>query len=280
MIKAAIIYQDKDYLQLEQCCSQLYKNGEINLFSDPWEALLFFTDEFKVDIVIIDVDIVACDDLKLVKLISALFPKMMIAFTSESERYALEGFRYHIVNYFLKPYTEVKLRETLDKAKHLKQLNKEKEIFVRMFGSFEISIDGKPIRWNNSKSKELFCLLIDARGMPVSSEKLQGILWPNSDDTRAATSLHTALHQLRKILENNEIGEILECGRGRQRVKIELFCCDSYEFERCMDKGNKKAYLKAFELYRGHYLENENFSWKYFNRIRFEMQFEELLTKI
>ncbi len=279
MIKVAIICKREDYPQLEGCCSQL-KNAEISYFYDPWEALLFLTEEFKVDLVILDVDIEACDDLKLVKLISSLFPKMLMGFTSESERYALEGFQYNIVNYFIKPYTEEKIKEMLEKVISLKQLKKEKEIYVKMFGSLEISIDGKPIRWNNSKAKELFCILVDARGVPVSSEKLRTILWPHSDERKGAISLHTAMHQMRKLLDSHGIGDIVECGRGSQQVKAELFCCDSYEFEKYIEKGNKKALTRAFELYKGHYLENENFNWTYFNRIRFEMQFEELLNKI
>lgn len=53
----------------------------------------------------------------------------------------------------------------------------EKTISIRTFGYFSVSINGMPVRFSNSKAKELLALLVDRNGSVVTMEQVIDVLW-------------------------------------------------------------------------------------------------------
>jgi len=75
---------------------------------------------------------------------------------------------------------------------------------VRMFGRFEVWRGDSPIpesAWFTRRAKQLFKILLLARGKPVPSDQLLDWLWPRSDPQRAAITLRSTVHALRRALE-------------------------------------------------------------------------------
>lgn len=75
---------------------------------------------------------------------------------------------------------------------------------VRMFGRFEVWRGESPIpesAWFTRRAKQLFKILLLARGKPVPSDQLLDWLWPHSDPQRAAITLRSTVHALRRALE-------------------------------------------------------------------------------
>ncbi|MDD2216627.1 MAG: response regulator [Eubacteriales bacterium] len=261
---------------LRNVFDQLNLMDSIQIFTDEWDALVNILESDKIEGIIINVDLACCDGLRMIKVLESINPDHGFVFVSDSGRYGVEAFNYNVVDYFKKPYTKDKLKESISKLKERYVTNQDKKIYIQTFGSFEIFVDGKLVPWGNSKPKELLAFLVDARGANVSSLKIQRTLWPDSDAKKSASSFHTTLHSLRRTLIDLKLDELLESSRGSLRINTDMFECDFYEFENEIQLGTKESLIKAFELYQGHYLENNCFEWSSFNRIRLKIKFEEI----
>ena len=249
-------------------------------FSDPVDTLNCAMESRDRLNCFIDVDSSSCDGLKLIKLLKKLNTSASIVFMSKSGRYAMEAFELDIVDYLKLPPEEEKITEAVKKLEAVNSRDESNGVYIKTFGAFEIIKGGVRIPWKNSKPKELLAFLVDSRGDDVSSEKIQRTLWEDSDRDKAASTYPTTLYQLRKKLGNNGIEDILVGSRGSQRVDTSRFKCDMYEFEREAAEGTKEAYRRAFELYKGGYLENNSYKWSRLTRVRLQMQFEQVLQEI
>ena len=64
---------------------------------------------------------------------------------------------------------------------------------VRLFGPFEVSVDGKPASgFDSDKVRALLAYLISEADQPHRREKLVGLLWPDFPERAARTSLRRA----------------------------------------------------------------------------------------
>lgn len=82
-------------------------------------------------------------------------------------------------------------------------LNWPWRIKIYTLGRFSVVIDGKPLRFSGKsqqKPLELLKTLIALGGRDISREKLEGILWPDSDGDKARQAMVTTVHRLRRLL--------------------------------------------------------------------------------
>jgi len=75
-------------------------------------------------------------------------------------------------------------------------------LHVRLFGSFELERDGRPVqRFASRKSGELFAYLaLNRRGLHTR-EHLAGVFWGESEEERARHALNTTLWRINRVLE-------------------------------------------------------------------------------
>lgn len=111
------------------------------------------------------------------------------------------------------------------------QNNPEKRIFIRTFGYFDVFINGQSVLFKFSKAKELLALLVDRRGGYVTSAEAIGCLWENEEANKLTLSRYRKVAmQLKQILEENDILDIIEIHRGTRRVNTSRFDCDLYNY--------------------------------------------------
>jgi DNA-binding SARP family transcriptional activator len=152
-------------------------------------------------------------------------------------------------------------------------LPKKHALQVRCLGRFTLSYDGKTVgKWQSVKAKSLFeCLMIKPRE-PVVKEALMEVLWPDCDPQSANNNLKSAIHGLRRTLDQlpgdgNLNPVVFTQGSYLIDPDVDLWL-DVEEFEehwtagRRLEKENRKAEAtREFEageqLYRGDYLQDE-----------------------
>ncbi len=71
---------------------------------------------------------------------------------------------------------------------------------VRLFGTFAIQHDGKPVVLSSRAAQSLFAYLILTAGSQHRREKLAGMLWPEDPEERARAYLRHELWRIRKAL--------------------------------------------------------------------------------
>lgn len=151
-------------------------------------------------------------------------------------------------------------------------------VAVRYLGDFSAHVGGAPVeRWRAGKARHLFQYLVLNRGKVLSRDKLQEMLWPDSDWSPRSSSVKVAMHALRRILRDNDgtgrppAVEIVFQDNGyllRARdiwVDVEEFAAQCRQGRTAQIRGDHQlavaAYSRAVELYTGDFLAADTQDW-------------------
>ncbi len=164
-------------------------------------------------------------------------------------------------------------RETLSDAfSQISQILAKKEsakIKVQTLGNFEVWVNGKKLNskdWGRDKSVQLFQFFLIARSRKaLLKDSIVDKLWEDDLDDQG---FKVALHGINKALEpdrksHSETNYLQRNGHAYQ-LNFEQIFIDSFAFEALIsignqllstdEKGAKKAYRLALELYKGSFL--------------------------
>ncbi|MBX9603809.1 MAG: tetratricopeptide repeat protein [Bryobacteraceae bacterium] len=163
---------------------------------------------------------------------------------------------------------------------------------IRLFGSFRVLVDGRPVddgAWGRRKSKTLLKLLALAPNRELHREQLAELMWPEAEPGVAQNNLHKTIHAARRALQPD-----LKDGRGslylsnvEERLALtapSAVWIDATEFERlgaaALSGSDSAALDPALELYTGVLLPEDRFEdWATGPRERLSRLFQELLAR-
>ncbi len=146
-------------------------------------------------------------------------------------------------------------------------------VVVRTFGSFQLFVDGAPIRFGRKSPQKLLELLqamVVLGGADLPEEKLSDMLWPDSEGDAARHALETDVYRLRKLLGNSE----LLTQRGR-RLSLDRRRCwvDAWALEAALQRARAlppvpdaieelvQMTSAALEIYQGPFLHADERRW-------------------
>lgn len=124
------------------------------------------------------------------------------------------------------------LSDSFEEGRHIiVNLPPSKDIYIRMFGNFDVFINGKPVLFRNKKSKELLALLVTHRGGLVSAEEVIASLWENEPVNKTTLSRYRKVAmRLNRTLEEYGIEDIVFTENRHRRVDTSKFKCDYIEY--------------------------------------------------
>ncbi len=202
--------------------------AELYGFSDPFEARDLAKEE-KVSVAFLDIEMGTINGITVAKKLKDMQPEIHIIFVTSYEQYALEAFSIHATGYLLKPVALEDIKRELTFLYGERKLNKR--IQVRTFGGFDIYVDGRPLSFKRTKSKELLAYLIDRRGSSVTLRSAADILFEDGQyDLGRRKYMQTIYSELRSTLEEAGAADILEKRHNSYAVNVSAFECDSYRF--------------------------------------------------
>ena len=220
-------------------------------FAGPLEALDWL-ETHHPDIALLDIDMPGMNGLELAARIRETHPDTAVIFLTGYAEYALDAFKLHASGYLLKPINREKLSAEVDYAIAHRNRAAGNRVRAKTFGNFDLFVDGKPVPFKRSKSKELLAYLIDRHGANVSRPEAFAVLWEDVFYDRAMQKqMDVVIRSLRATLEENGIGEIFEIQSGWMRILPELLDADLYRF---LD-GDRETRAD----YRGEYM--SAYSW-------------------
>ncbi|MBR5533357.1 MAG: hypothetical protein IKU62_00710 [Ruminiclostridium sp.] len=121
---------------------------------------------------------------------------------------------------------------------------------VQTFGNFEVFWGDQPVRFERSKTRELFAYLIDRRGARCTMGELISVLWEGRPDTASLRSqLRSLITDLRSAFRTLGVEEAVIKGRNYIAVDPAKVDCDYYRYL----AGEKRT------AFRGEYM--SNYSW-------------------
>jgi DNA-binding SARP family transcriptional activator len=142
---------------------------------------------------------------------------------------------------------------------------------VRLLGGCALEVEGRRISLDAAKPRvrSLLRLLAVHAGAPVHREVIQEALWPESDATAGARSLHVALSALRRLLDEVAApldGHLVAREGDAYRLDVGADDVDLGRFDRSIATGraarargdaSATAFAEAIDLYSGDLLPEE-----------------------
>lgn len=202
---------------------------ELQGFLSPVEAL-DYARSHAVDVAFCDIEMPGMSGLAFAKSLKDLRPDAHIVFVTSFESYALDAFALHATGYLLKPVDEEELRRELSfiyEQRHPAQA----KLQAQTFGGFEVKVQGEPLVFKRSKTKELLALLIDRRGAGVSGREACATLWEDEPyGTSQRSYYQTVVADLRASLAAAGVEDVLVKSWNSIAIDPEAIDCDLYRF--------------------------------------------------
>jgi DNA-binding SARP family transcriptional activator/tetratricopeptide (TPR) repeat protein len=124
-----------------------------------------------------------------------------------------------------------------------------------LLGGFRACLgQGQPVALPTRKAKALLAYLASPPGRAHPRDQLASLLWSDSRDTEARTSLRHALYVIRRTLTSADRA-VIQLADESVALDPDLVDVDVVTFERGVREGTPEALESAVQLYRGELLE-------------------------
>ena len=223
-----IIAVDDERIALEgllDVISEAAPDAQLNGFEYPEDALDFVV-EHDCNVAFLDVEMAGMSGVELAEQLKLRNPDINIIFATGFEEYRKEAYDLHASGYLTKPITTDKVRKELSDLR--RPIPKRRRLRAQTFGNFEVYIDGAPISFKYSKTKELLAYLIDRRGALCTLAELQAVIF--EDDDGHESYMKSLRRDLLETLEAMGCGNAIAQQRGKLGVVPDNMDCDYYDW--------------------------------------------------
>jgi len=157
-------------------------------------------------------------------------------------------------------------------------------LHIRLLGVLQLSVDGTPLPpLPTQKASGLLGYLLLQPEKELSREHLAELFWPDRPRTNARRSLHTALWQIRSLLNsaiNNSDKVMITTSSSVCWSNSPDIWVDVADFERLVHQSSPDDLQAAIDLYRGPFLSNVYEDWCLEERYRLEAYYLRALSKL
>lgn len=246
-----ILVADDNRKDLEILVNEIDKSvsdADIDSFDNATDALEAFKNVIY-DIVFLDIRMPDIDGISLAEEFNSIRTGINVIYTTTYEEYSYKAFCVHASGYLIKPVTSKQITEELKHLRYGKLITK-KSVVARTFGQFDLLVNGKPIHFNRTKSKELIAYLIDRRGGGVTKKELASVIFEDSLYTRNIQDyLGKIIIDLENTLKREGIADIFIKKRNYYAIDKDNIECDLYDYIENKQNAKTKFYGEYMNQY-------------------------------
>ena len=241
-----------DALQrLRQTLSALRPEAELLCFDGSPQALAPAR-EREIDVAFLEVDMPELNGIDLGRYLKDLYPLVNLIYLSHGPEHGFAALSLHASGYVLKPVSGEALRLELEDLRHPAAQKARKRVFAQTFGNFELFVDGNPVAFKYTRTKEIVALLVNNRGAQTTNGEIIGNLWEDDGDPEKKASYLSNLRQdLQNTMAKLKLTNIIVKQRGSLGIATDRIECDLYDW---LAKKEKSKYR-----YMGDYM--NQYSW-------------------
>lgn len=206
--------------------------------------------ETPIDIAFLDIEMPVLGGIELAKRLKRVHPQVNVIFVTAYSEYALDAYQIHASGYVTKPVNVAKIKQEVEGLRYPVQLLPNKKLQIKCFGNFEVFANGLPVKFQYTKSKELFAYLIDREGSAINVNELNAVLW--EEDHKSY--LRNLIADIQATLKSVGASDVFVKRYNECFIRVEKVDCDAYEYKR-----NNPDAVRA---YRGEYM--MQYSWPIF----------------
>ncbi len=252
-----IIAVDDEIMALDvlaEAIREAEPEAELNAFSSGTLAVEYL-EKNACDVCFLDIEMGDMTGIELAYKVKQFYPNANIVFVTGYTDYTQTAFSMRASGYVMKPATASKIREELDNLRNPIEEISDSNIKVVTFGNFDIYVNGKPLLFKRTKSKEMLAYLIDRRGTGSTKKEIAAILFGEGVyDRKVEDYINKIYKEMVRSLKEVGISDILVKERNYYAIDPKKILCDRYEFE------SGKQY--AVNSFRGEYM--KQYSWAEF----------------
>ena len=252
-MKILLVESEKKSLKKTEKMIQNYKeDAVIASFDNSPEALAYARDHM-VDVAFLDSKIPEMDGIILGQYLKDLNPFVNLIYMTGDKADAFDAMALRASGCFLMPVNESKIKTELSDLRYTDDQAVKSRVFAQTFGNFDLFVDGKPVAFKYSKTKEILAVLINNRGAQTTNGEIIACLWEDEEESKASY-LSNLRQDLQNTLSRLEISDILLKQRGSMGIAVDRIECDLYDW---LEKKKESRYN-----YLGDYM--NQYSWAEF----------------
>lgn len=200
-----------------------------------------------VDVAFLNLEMPGMNGLALARMIQRVQPRCNLVVVTEHSEYALEALQLFVSGFLMKPVYEMDVLRVLENLRYPPEVKQEQSVRIQCFGNFEIFVNGRPLTFKRSKSKELLAYLVDRNGATCTNNELLTVLWEDKPDTPSLHShLRNLIFDLNHTLEDAGINGLVVRGRSTIALDTAKADCDYFNYLQGIRSGTN--------AYRGEYM--------------------------
>ena len=217
---------------------------EVVLF-DRSVSAVDYAKENKIDVAFLDIAMPEMNGVVLAKELKKTNPLINVIFCTGYSNFMGEAIKLHASGYLIKPASVEDVKQSLDDLLHPVEAPKPR-FYAKTFGEFDFFVDGEPVHFKRSKSKEMLAYLISIRGASASRKDVAARLFGDNYDLKTQDYLTKIYKDLSETLASYGAEKVLIKGYNAYSVKTELFSCDLYDYD--------KGLIDAINAYKGEFM--------------------------
>ncbi len=216
-------------LQLfELKCADMPEFEIVGKFTDPNQAIAYAASHV-VDFALLDIDMPGINGMELAQRLRQIRGDIIIVFATAHPKFAVDALRMKADYIIFKPFDREDITDVLDRAKLLRR-RQSKRFYFRTFGTFDMLVDGEPVRFRSGKAKELMALCLLREGCPVSIHEIVECLWGEDVAGVDSTGYRRTIKELTDTLRDYGADELILRARGSLQLRMELTDSDYRRF--------------------------------------------------
>ena len=250
----AVENEKKRLEKLTDLIQATHPDEEVLAFSASPQALAAAREK-KIDVAFVDMNLKEMDGLLLGKYLQDLYPSVNLIFLTGRKSDAFDAMAARASGCLLHPAEKESVDTELNELRNPPGKREARRVFAQTFGNFDIFIDGKPVTFKYSRTKEILAVLVNNRGAQTTNNEIITCLWEDEGDARAKSSYLSNLRQdLQNTLTRLKANDIIIKQRGSMAIAVDNIDCDLYDW---LEKTDKSRYR-----YMGDYM--NQYSWAEF----------------
>lgn len=236
--------------KLEEMLRGIREVNVVGSFGDS-EKALEYAEENIVEFALLNTEMPVMDGLDLGRRLRDACSGIVLIYITENRDRLADIIKMKADYCVLEPYSREDVVDAAERAKLLSRRQK-KIVTVKMFGRFDVFVNGSLLYFKNAKSKELLALCMDRCGGSVSMEEAVDKLWPErAYDEKVKRLYRKAVMNLQGALREKGITELFQTERGSCHISRGEVECDYFTYLVEPDKNSK--------MFQGEYL--FDYSW-------------------
>jgi len=206
----------------------------------------------EIDIAFVDMDQTAISAMDLGQYLKDLYPMINLIFLTGDKRDAFDAMALRASGCLLRKWSKDSLQAEMYSLRYPVGSERPKRAFAQTFGNFEFFVDGAPVVFKYSRTKEMLAVLINNLGAQTSNGEIIASLWEDDGDPEKKGSYLSNLRQdLNNTLTRLKLTDIIVKQRGSMAIVKDKIECDLYDW---LDKKQDSRYH-----YLGDYM--NQYSW-------------------